>query len=118
MLPPVATSSHPWQSGYDIRTVQELLGHADAATTMIYTHVLKVGGGGVQSPLDSLPWAGNRQADRGERPQMAASGRPQRPVHQSVKDCCSAQCGLDRCQRPLLVALQSPRLGSVSGAIF
>jgi len=55
MLPPVATSSHRWQSGYDIRTVQELLGHADVATTMIYTHVLKVGGGGVQSPLDSLP---------------------------------------------------------------
>ena len=55
MLPHVATSSHRWQSGYDIRTVQELLGHADVATTMIYTHVLKVGGGGVPSPPDSLP---------------------------------------------------------------
>ena len=43
------------QSGYDIRTVQELLGHSDVATTMIYTHVLKVGGGGVRSPVDSLP---------------------------------------------------------------
>lgn len=43
------------RSGYDIRTVQELLGHSDVATTMIYTHVLKVGGAGVRSPMDALP---------------------------------------------------------------
>ena len=43
------------QAGYDIRTVQDLLGHTDVATTMIYTHVLKVGGGGVRSPMDMLP---------------------------------------------------------------
>jgi len=42
------------ESGSDIRTVQELLGHKDVATTMIYTHVLNRGGQGVVSPLDRL----------------------------------------------------------------
>jgi integrase len=41
------------QSGYDIRTMQDLLGHADVATTRIYTHVLEVGGGAVRSPVDA-----------------------------------------------------------------